>query len=153
MCEPRDMRRAPPSASAAMNSIPYVVARAVAHGSIDIGDFTAAARGDAATLAVAARIDHVLEAGLARPLGLEPGALAFVLQDGQRLAKRVDVPLGHPTRPLSDADVASKFRSNARFAVRPLSEARMDRLVACIEALPTLDDASALWGRLLPDAS
>jgi len=101
MCEPASLRRRPTSASAAMNSIPFIVAKAIANGPRRARRFSGRGANQAEALAIAARIDHVLRQDLARPLGLEPGLVTLTLNDGRGLNMRVDTPLGHPSRPLS----------------------------------------------------
>ena len=70
--EPLDMRRAPPSASAAMNSVPFIVSRALAHGTVGLGDFFLPARDDPTTAAMAAKFAFTFDPALINPVGLEP---------------------------------------------------------------------------------
>ena len=144
MCEPASLRRRPPSASAAMNSIPFIVAKAIANGRIALDDFQAEGRNQAEALAIAARTAHVLRRELARPRGLEPGLVAFTLKDGRELTMRVNAPLGHPSRPLSAEDAAAKFRANARFAAKPLEPSRVEAIIGRVMALENIEDVAGL---------
>jgi 2-methylcitrate dehydratase PrpD len=145
MCEPAEMRRHPPSASAAMNSIPFIVAKAIVNGRISLGDFQDQGRSQAAALAMASRIDHVVDRALAAPRGLEPGVVDFMLTDGRTLRQRVDAPQGHPARPISTEGVVAKFRTNAGYAKRPRSDAAIDHLVDRVMSLDRIDDVGALF--------
>jgi 2-methylcitrate dehydratase PrpD len=145
MCEPAEMRRRPPSASAAMNSIPFIVAKAIVNGRISLDDFQDQGRSQPAALAMASRIDHLFDRALAAPRGLEPGVLDFVLTDGRKLRQRVDAPQGHPARPISTEDVVAKFRINAGYAKRPRGDATVDRLVDRVMSLDGIDDIGSLF--------
>jgi 2-methylcitrate dehydratase PrpD len=137
MCEPEDTRRRPPSASAAMNSIPFMVAKAIVHGKVGLADFGVDGRSDPAALAMAARIGHRLDPRLANPAGLEPGVVEITTKAGEAVSLRIDRPRGHPARPAKYADIAAKFRENTRHAARPLEGWRVD---AIIERVLNLDD-------------
>jgi 2-methylcitrate dehydratase PrpD len=145
MCEPAEMRRQPPSASAAMNSIPFIVAKAIVNGRIDLDDFQDQGRAQPAALAIAGRIDHMVDRTLAAPRGLEPGIVDFVLTDGRTLRQRVDVPQGHPARPISTEGVVAKFRINAGYAKRRLSDAAIERLVDRVMHLDGIEDVGSLF--------
>jgi 2-methylcitrate dehydratase PrpD len=150
MCEPAEMRRQPPSASAAMNSIPFIVAKAIVNGRINLDDFQEHGRAQPAALAIAARIDHIVDRTLAAPRGLEPGVVDVVLTNGRTLRGRVDVPQGHPVRPISTEGVVAKFRTNAGYAKRRLSEPAIERLIDCVMNLDGIDDVGALFDAIEP---
>jgi 2-methylcitrate dehydratase PrpD len=144
MCEPASLRRRPTSSSAAMNSIPFIVAKAIANGRVALDDFQAEGRNQAEALAIAARTDHVLRRDLARPRGLEPGLVNLTLKDGRELNMRVTAPLGHPSRPLSTEDAAAKFRANARFAAKSLEPSRVDAIIERVLTLENIEDVTGL---------
>jgi 2-methylcitrate dehydratase PrpD len=145
MCEPAEMRRHPASASAAMNSIPFIVAKAIVNGRISLDDFQDQGRAQAAALAMAGRIDHLVDPGLAARRGLEPGILDFVLNDGRTLRQRVDAPRGHPARPISAEDLVAKFRANAGYAERRRGDAAVDQLVDRVMGIDAIDDIGSLF--------
>lgn len=151
MSEPLDMRRHPPTASAGMNSIPFMVATALVNGAVSLDAFTATGRTDAATYAMAEKIVPVHDARLDNPNGLEPGLVDIVANDGRIFSHRIDKPRGHPSRPLSFDDVATKFAANAAVAARPHSPARVEQIVSCVERLDRLDDVRALIDLVVPE--
>lgn len=144
MCEPAALRRRPTSASAAMNSIPFIVAKAIANGRVALDDFQAQGRNQRDALAIAERTDHTLQHDLARPRGLEPAIVCLSLRDGRELRMRLDAPRGHPSRPMSVQDTVEKFRANARHAAKPLGERRVDAIIEKIMALEAIGDVSEL---------
>lgn len=144
MCEPRDMRRHPPSASAAMNSIPFIVAKAIVNGRVALGDFGEKGRSQPEVTQAAARIEHVLDPHLANPCGLEPGVVELKTKSGASHRLRVDRPRGHPLRPVSFEDIAQKFHDNAQYASRPLEPWRTKAIVECVQHLEDVDDVGSL---------
>ncbi|MDB5607489.1 MAG: 2-methylcitrate dehydratase PrpD [Bradyrhizobium sp.] len=148
MCEPANMRRQPSSASAAMNSIPFIVAKAIVNGEVALGDFQYAGRSQPSALAMADRIDHLVDPALAAPDGLEPGILDFILVDGRTIHQRIDVPKGHPRRPLSANDVIHKFRANAQYTERPRPDEEIESIVDRIMNLDALDDIRLLFAAI-----
>lgn len=136
--EPLAGRRRPENAAAAGNSIPFCTAKVLAHGSLGLADFTAAGLDDAAAQALAERLTYRLDDAI------EGGRVEVTLKDGRSVAAQVDIPLGHPTRPVGHARLAEKFRDCCTHAAHPLSPDAVDRLIATIETLERLDDVSRL---------
>jgi 2-methylcitrate dehydratase PrpD len=83
MSEPLAMRRAPPSASAAMNSLPFILGTALQNRTVSLTDFFEPARNDPAVLAMAARVTTVFDAAMINPNGLEPALLTITTTDGR----------------------------------------------------------------------
>ncbi|CAN7636388.1 MmgE/PrpD family protein [Caballeronia sp. LjRoot31] len=153
MCEPSEMRRHPPGASAAMNSIPFMVAHALVRGRIGIADFGEAGRNDPGVLSMAARFEHIVMPELANRTGLEPGVVNLWLKDGRRLAHRIDAPAGHPSRPLSFDDVAIKFHRNLDDASVPMTPARREEIVQHVRSLESLDNISPIFESVSDDTN
>ena len=61
MCEPLAMRRRPGTASAAMNNIPFMVAKAMANGRVALTDFDGDGRQQPEALRMAERFSYVLD--------------------------------------------------------------------------------------------
>lgn len=150
MCEPSTLRRRPSSASAAMNSIPFIVAKAIANGAVTLGDFQTEGRRQAEALAIAERCDHVLRQELARPGGLESGIVCLLLKDGREIRLVTDAPRGHPSRPLSAFDAAEKFRANALNAAEPMERSRVETVIERILALETASDIAEIFDLVAP---
>jgi 2-methylcitrate dehydratase PrpD len=75
---------------------------------------------------------------------LYPGAVANIvhvdLEDGRRLSKRVDYPLGHAKNPLKDSEVERKFFG---LVVPTFGETRARRIV---DLVWKLDEAKSVDG-------
>jgi 2-methylcitrate dehydratase PrpD len=83
--------------------------------------------------------------GVARE-GRKKGELSITVSrtDGRSATIDAADPIGSPQKPLTDAQFAAKFRDCARNAVRPLSDASIDTVLAKIARLEALTDAREL---------
>lgn len=149
MCEPWALRRAPSGPAAAMNAIPFLVAKAIVNGKVALGDFTAEGLRQPEVLAMAQKITHRLDPRLNNPNGLEPGLVELGTKDGRTFRHRIDTPLGAPGRALGFAQTAAKFRANAEYAGLP--QEKIQAIIAAAGRLDRLADArgliTALTGR------
>jgi 2-methylcitrate dehydratase PrpD len=143
MCEPIAERCYPSSASAAMNSIPFAVAKALANGAVDPADFQEAGRAQGATRSIASRIEYEFSPVLSKADGLEQATIEFVTSRGAVFRKTVHVPLGHPERPLSVEQAIAKFRKNVAFSNRASVVARTDELAERILKFEDEPDVAA----------
>jgi 2-methylcitrate dehydratase PrpD len=117
---------------------PFLVATALVHGKVGIAEVDGL--GDASVLALSDRI-----AGVARD-SRPKGSLSITVQttDGRSVTVRASDPIGSPQKPLTKAQFEAKFRDCARNAVQPLSDTKLDAVLATIEQLATLPDAREL---------
>jgi 2-methylcitrate dehydratase PrpD len=131
-------KRRPTQVVEAQFAQPFLVATALVHGKVGIGDVDGL--GDASVLALSDRITGVAREGRPRR------SLSITVRrtDGRRVTVEATDPIGSPQKPLSDAQFEAKFRDCARNAVHPLSEASVDAALATIARLETLPDARAL---------
>jgi 2-methylcitrate dehydratase PrpD len=137
-CEPLAGRRRPDNAAAAGNSIPFCVTKTLAHGDLGLGDFTAYGLNDHATHAVADRLTYRLNDAI------QGGLVIVKTRTGARVEEHVPVPLGHPSRPISDERLRDKFRDCCRHSATPISAQNVEKLIETIDALERLDDVGRL---------
>src|SRR5271169_1022824 len=131
-------KRRPTQVVEAQFAQPFLVATALVHGKVGIADVDGL--GDAAVLALSDRIVGVARDG--RPKGSP--SITVRRTDGRSVTIEASDPIGSPQKPLSDAQFEAKFRDCARNAVRPLSDASVDAVLAAIARLETLADAREL---------
>jgi 2-methylcitrate dehydratase PrpD len=136
--EPVEIRRRPPNSPAAANSVQFAVAKALCHGEVTLADFTADGIADASALALAQRISHSFDDQV------RGGRLEVLMVDGQRVQAYVEVPLGHPSRPVPSERIVAKFRDCCRYAARPLSASQVQHLIDMVENLEAVADVSTL---------
>ena len=142
LIEPLARKQAPATAIDAKFSIPFTIAAALAEREVTLDSFTPDALADAARLAIAARVTYEQRLDWGRA-NAAAGGLRLTCRDGRQLDKWVDIATGHPTRPLSDAQLTAKFVDCARRAHVPLGEALARKLADAVWRLETSDDVSA----------
>ncbi len=135
-----------PTANYARLCMPFIAAKAILHGSVDIAHCRGEALADAATHALAARI------GMAQDDNPDANALApqvveVRLRDGRVLRHDLPAMLASPARPLAEAQHLAKFERCCSFAARPLAAGEAQRLVAAVDALELCADIRALIPR------
>jgi len=146
MCEPLQLRRRPQTSSAAMNNIPFCVAKALANGRIEIEDFEAEGRTQTEALVMVDRITYELDPSLGETRTLEPGTVILTAADGRVCRKRVDYPLGHYLRPVESTALIKKFHRNLASAGNPAIHA--DDFVARVWAMDHEQDVRDLIRRM-----
>jgi len=131
-------KRRPTQVVEAQFAQPFLVATALARGKVGIAEVDGL--GDGSVLTLSNRI-----AGVARD-GRTKGSLSIAVRttDGRSVTVEASTPIGSPDKPLTNAQLETKFRDCARNAVHPLSEASVDEVLAAIEQLETLPDAQEL---------
>ena len=138
--EPVEERQQPSSAASAANSVYFGAAKALANGAVTLSDFTSEGLGQQEVLRLAAGGSHELDPSLSPHAGI----VEVVLSSGATVTRRVDVPLGHPNRPLSREQLVDKFMDCASHAPLPLSHAALESVVDLIDRLENLDDVAAI---------
>jgi 2-methylcitrate dehydratase PrpD len=122
-------------------SLPYMVACGVLRRGLTVADLTPAARADPRLHELIRRTRVVITDSVRGVAQLpEPGHVEIRLRDGRTSVGRCDRVLGHPGMPMSDDQVAGKFRANARF----LGADRADAVVAMVTGLEEIDDVRAV---------
>jgi 2-methylcitrate dehydratase PrpD len=141
--DPEERKKKPATAIDAKFSIPFTVALALVRGDVTLDDFDDSARGDPSLLAIADKVTYRQRPDWGRDRAAS-AAVELVLSDGRSLAREVEVPLGHPDRPLSDARLRAKFVHCAARSARPLDSAAAEALADRIFNLETSEDAGGL---------
>lgn len=152
VCTPVEIRKAPRTIVQAQFSIPYTVAVALIDGQVGLAHFGDAALRREDVLALAGKVDAVIDAAIDSTHGREisPAAVRIELDDGSVHELRVDVPLGHPDRRMSTADFDAKAADCFRASARPLRDDGPRRLRELVDRLDSLDDVRALTQLLTP---
>jgi 2-methylcitrate dehydratase PrpD len=154
VCTPAQVRKAPRTLIDAQFSIPYSVAIAVLDGGVKLEHFTEASLRRQDILDLAQKVEPFVHSEIERDWGrtVSPAALEVELDDGLTLTLRVDVPLGHPSRPMSAADFDAKAEDCLRQSARPLRDGAQELLREFVNRLESVDDACEL-ARILEPAT
>ncbi len=127
----------------AKRSIPFTMALALVKGKVSIGDFLPENLKDPEVLRVAAKINYKYDPSLGG-VGVTPGAVRLKTKTGKVYTKRVDHALGHPENPMSSADLVAKFEDCARYSAKPLTKAKVKKIVEMVQNLEKVEDVSQL---------
>ena len=152
VCTPIEMRKAPRTIVQAQFSIPYTVAAALVDGSVRLSHFTEASLQREDILAMARKVEPCIDGAIERDFGrnVTPASVHLEMDDGAVHHMRVDVPLGHPSRPMSAADFDAKAQDCFRAAARPLRDGAQAQLRGLVDKLEMLDDVRLLVAVLTP---
>ena len=138
--EPVEERRAPTTAASAANSIAFTTAKALINGEVILADFTPKGMAQSDVLQLAQLIGHSYDPSLDQRNGI----MEVLTADGAHLVQRVDVPLGQPDNPLTDDQLAAKFRDCASHSLLPLSPEAVRQAIDLAANLEDIPDVSAL---------
>ena len=142
--EPVEERRAPTTAASAANSIAFTTAKALINGAVTLADFTPEGMAQSDVLQLAQLIHHSYDPSLDQRNGI----MEVFTADGAHLVQRVEVPLGQPDNPLTDDQLAAKFRDCASHSLLPLSPEAVRQAIDLAANLEDIPDVSALAGRV-----
>jgi len=121
----------------------YTAACALIGGGIVLDDFTDAAYRRPAHQTLA----HAIHMTVRRdddPNALSPIGIGIEMADGRVLRHQVTDVYGTPANPMTREAQLAKFHANCASAARPLPREQADELVAAVDALPDLADATRL---------
>jgi 2-methylcitrate dehydratase PrpD len=154
VCTPPAIRIAPRTVVQAQFSIPYTIACALVHGRVLLGHFSADALRDEAVLALAAKVECRVDAEIERDWGrtVSPTHLVVETEDGS-FESRVDLPRGHPSAPMSQADFDAKLRDCLAAGGVAWPEGTAGRLAATVGRIETLADVGELVSILTPGSA
>lgn len=152
VCTSIEVRKAPRTVVQAQFSIPYAVATALVDGCVQLRHFAEPSlqRPDILGLAqkVDAYVDETIELESGR--GVTPAIVTVEMEDGSTHSQRVDVPIGHPSHPMSvevsDAKAVDCFRA----AAIPLGVDAPLQLRQLVDRLEFVNDVRSITRVLAP---
>lgn len=132
----------PQTRETADHSLPYCTAIALIDGEVTDRQFEPARFTDAAVLALVDKIKLHRDEEINKryPRGI-PNRLTVTMQDGKQLVREVEFPRGHAHNPMTDEEVAQKFRT----MVEPrYGKDKADRILDACWNLEKLTEASEI---------
>lgn len=136
---PLERRRAPTSPMDAQFSLPYACAVAAVHGTITLQHLTDEGIRDASVLAVAGRVEPVLDPGHEEATGRVipmPVTVDLHTRDGRVVSRHSRVPTGHPEVPLDWEAIERKVWACAHWGDTPVDG---DRVHAAVDTVRELE--------------
>ncbi|MGE8367626.1 MmgE/PrpD family protein [Cupriavidus sp.] len=135
VCEPVANKRRPANGYDAQFSIPYIVATGLLKGRFTLDELDDAALADPDVLALAAKVDYEIDPASTFPRHYT-GEVVVEMADGRVLRHREAVNRGNTDRPLTNEDIAAKYRENA---TRTLDAGRAQRVADAVLGLDRAD--------------
>lgn len=140
VCEPAEAKKQPRSDYDAKFSLPFVVAASLVRGRLSLAEFDEGTLFDPEVTGLAAKVAYRTDPGSGFPRHYS-GEVVVTTTDGRVLRHREQINRGAEERPLTDADVYSKFRDNVTL-VR--SGAVADRIAEALGAVDSCADVAQL---------
>ncbi len=131
VCEPVATKKRPQNSYDAQFSIPYAVATALAKGRFGLAELDDTALRDEQVLALAAKVEYEIDPDSPFPASYS-GEVVATLNDGRELGHREHINRGGAERPISNAEVESKFFDNMQLVAAPARAAHVRDLVLSI---------------------
>jgi 2-methylcitrate dehydratase PrpD len=142
--EPAAAKRVPRTEYDAKFSLPYSIAALIVHGHVGVETYAEQSIRDPATLALAARVEHVQRSFPTYPQSF-PGWVRIETRTGGVLELELPHQRGGSENPMSDDEVAAKFRANAALALDATS---IDHLESALLSLEHQDDLARVFAPL-----
>lgn len=140
VCEPLSEKLRPLTDSHGRVSLQYTLAEALVLGRIGRHSYAEASLRDPVILALADRIDYVVDESLPGPEQFK-GVVRVELTDGTVLEEIEEHNRGSLTNPMSEAEILGKFRENVEGSISPDAA---ERIIECALTLDRQDDARQL---------
>jgi 2-methylcitrate dehydratase PrpD len=121
----------------------------LANGTVRLGDFKGRSRKQPAAIAIAEKFSYGYEPEFNSTTGLEGGSLEIETTDGRRHAVAIELPRGHPARPLSFDEVSAKFAQNIKYAAVVPNFRRVETIIDRVRNLDKAADARGLVAGLV----
>jgi 2-methylcitrate dehydratase PrpD len=144
-------KRRPQCEVDAQFSIPFTVGLAAMQGKVGLGDFIESNWNNSQLLAIADRVEVVVDADLNKAPGLmSPNVIELETKHMEQFVERVECVKGSPQNPMSLAECIEKFRECAAISARPLDRAKLSEFTRLVANLEEVDDCRALVQLLVP---
>jgi 2-methylcitrate dehydratase PrpD len=145
--QPVEQKRSPRTSMEAQFSLQFACAIAAVKGRLTLADLEGSSLADPEVLAMAQKIEPVLDDVDDEPMGrVLPMPITVDLYARGRLLGHAtsEYPPGHPRNPLGWEDVVTKLRTSAQWAGDRGSHDAVDSIVAAVADLPVTADVGVL---------
>jgi len=110
------------------------VATAIAKRNVVIADYSEEGLRNPLTLEIAKKVYPVLSKDIKKDGDIYPAQVEIVTQKGV-YRQRVDIPYGHPQRPMSLEAIAEKFRDCTSYSAKKLPQKNIEEVIQRVNGL------------------
>jgi 2-methylcitrate dehydratase PrpD len=140
LCEPLSVKQNPRTIVDAQFSIPWTVALAIANGRVSMEGFTKEAISDKSILTLSNEVRCYIDDSITNEILVSPARIEITMKDGEVFSKRIEIPYGSPTNPMSMSVCAEKLKDCALQADRPSNKSRVENLIELLYQFENVDD-------------
>jgi 2-methylcitrate dehydratase PrpD len=138
--EPRASKRRPATAIDAKFSLPFTTSTALVYGRVALDDFLPPALGNPRVLRVAEKVQLHIDGAL--PENDIRCEMKITDRFGATFSGSVLIPLGSPSKPMSQSRLIGKFMDCARYASEPVEAARARQICDAALTLESIQDVA-----------
>ena len=138
VCEPIAAKRRPKSDYDAKFSVPYAVASGLTRGKLGLAEFLPSAYTDPSIEKLMDKVEYVVDTASTFPKHYT-GEVEVTLDDGRKVRHREAINRGNPERPLTNAEIQTKFFENCSLTLSESSATRIRDAVLGMEKFSALD--------------
>jgi 2-methylcitrate dehydratase len=139
----------PKTKETADHSLPYVVAAAIADGSVLPSSFSDEKLRDPQIWNLLGKIEVIADAEIDSLFpSVKRARVSITTQEGHVFSAQVDAAKGSPENPMSDDDIIEKFRSNAGGVI---GKSQQDHLIEVTMDMENIEDMGAYMTLLIKD--
>lgn len=144
LVEPFERKKAPQTSIDAKFSIPYVVARTLCDGQINLDSFSDEELSDVLIANICAKMQFAFQPNWTRNMATR-GALSLEFNDLPAFEHELFEAKGHPQRMLKDDELASKFIDCCKRAFNPIDEYQSQEILEQIKQFEKIDDINSIF--------
>lgn len=140
VCEPQDNKKKPANGYDAQFSVQYVIASSFIRGKFGLEELENTAINDPGILALADRVSYRTDPDSPFPKYYS-AELILTTKKGEVFSHREQINRGAAERPISSAEIVTKFMENTRTA---MSSARAERIKNLVLSMEEIDDVNEI---------
>ena len=136
VCEPWEAKLNPETVPECQFSLPFVVATAMYDKDVFLNSYTPQARARPGIRDLITKISARHEP----TLGTFAAVVTVTLKDGRKCSKECDNAKGHPSNPLTEAELVNKFKKCVPFSAYKLNRSVVDSVITAILKIEEVDN-------------
>ena len=152
-CIPEEVKLNPKTIVDAQFSIQYPVVAAIIDREVVLGQFSEKAIRRPEILELLQRVHCGVDPEIEKISALKAASFARVkirTKDGNEYEKAVTFPKGHSQNPMTDEELADKFRDCAANAAKPIPEQNVEKALDLLLRLEEIDDIRKIVALISP---